>query len=159
MVRCLPIESVAGLCLYMAPCPPRLLFTSHHHPDDTNGLHLSQHQFFYLPGWKTQARNLQDTEPREQNIRRYKGRCAGTLRQTIHRPRGREGPGETTTWLTIGIADDQYQWEIKPLGPGYTIRKVVASFIIHTARPLNDFNRPDLPLPRDRTNSVLCWTG
>jgi hypothetical protein len=53
--------------------------------------------------------------------------------------------GKSIAALATGVPDNQ-QWDIQPLGPGYTIRKVSADSITHVY-PLNTDNRPGrLPL-------------
>jgi hypothetical protein len=150
-----PSKSVAGLCIYTESRWYRRLFANYHHPSTKNGLQLLQYWPFYLPGWPTQARDLQNSEHREQNLRRHPGPYARALRSTIYQSREWKGPSKSTIPLATDAPDKQ-QWDIQPLGPGYTIRKVAANSIILAARLLDDFNRPNHPPPRSRTSSVSC---
>lgn len=106
---------------------PRLC-ANHHHLCDRYDIQLVQDQPFYLSGWKIEARDLQNTEHREQDVRRHQRRPTRALWSTVHCSGEWEGTGKFAAALIIDTPNYQ-QWEIKPLGQGYTIQKVGTTFL------------------------------
>jgi len=72
-----------------------------------------------------------------------------------------EGRGIVRLYLPHVIhASDDYKWEIKRFGAGYTVQRVSPSISLSIHSPLSDANHLECSLPRENPNSfVLHWMG
>ena len=96
-------------------------------------------------------------EHREPNVRQHQGRRARALRSTAYRSREWEGRGKSTPTVLDADVFDHQQWEIQPLDPGYTIRKVgIVLVLTRYLATKRQRYRSGLSPPESPTSSVLA---
>jgi hypothetical protein len=73
---------------------------------------------------KTEARDLQDPEPLRPDLRGYPRRLEEIVLSSYSRSLGGKGDRTSVSLTYLQFVSDDSKWEIKPLGVGYTIRRV-----------------------------------